>query len=325
MTMSKIVVVGSINIDIVNYVDRLPTPGETIHSRNTQFNPGGKGANQAVAAVRSGGDVFMIGAVGNDTFGQPIMEGLHAYGIRVDHISVEPGHTGMANITVDDLGENVIVLTGGANHSIRSAKVTEALRTLNDVGVLLCQNEIPWEVTRHTIFEANQRGIRVILNPAPAREVPDEVLCKIDTIVLNETEATTITGVTVGSAADAKRAGRILLERGVGKAIFTLGNQGSLHIHKDECTYTPAFKVNVIDSTAGGDTFIGAYALESMTGVGERGALLFATAAAAIAVSRPGALDSIPRRAEVIAFLENHCNEIEQVVTYERVSTQGKT
>lgn len=301
--MRKVVVVGSINMDIVNYVDRHPAPGETIRGNGAQFNPGGKGANQAVAAAKSGGDVVMIGAVGNDAFGPQLIAGLRSSGVAVDHIAEEPVHSGLATITVDKAGENLIVLASGANDRVSVTMVTDALNRLHDVGILLCQNEIPWETTKEAIVEANRRGIPVILNPAPAREIPDEVLRQVDTFVLNESEAALITGVTVTSVHDAERAASVLLERGVRAAVITLGEQGSLYADKGRRIRTPAFQVHVVDSTAAGDTFIGAYAVESLAGVDPKQALQFATAASAIAVTQPGAQDSIPSRSATLAFL----------------------
>ena len=301
--MRRIVVVGSINMDLVNHVTSFPKPGETIHGSGTDYYAGGKGANQAVAAARLGGDVSFIGAVGSDPFGSTLREGLSSYGIDTSAVMTKEGTSGLAFITVNDSGENYIILSGGSNSKLRPADVNP--EQLQNAFVVLLQNEIPWETNVHTIKLCRSLNIPVILNPAPAMRLPEEIFPLIHTLVLNETEAEVISGTKIVDTNGASSAGALLLSKGVSRVIVTLGSKGCVYISNDDERYIPPFQVNPVDTTGAGDTFIGAYAAALQSGKSIPEALRFASAAAAISVTRKGAQTSIPTREEVEIMLNN--------------------
>ncbi|MDF2938557.1 MAG: rbsK [Paenibacillaceae bacterium] len=313
--MGKIAVVGSINMDVVNRVEHHPLPGETVSGLETAYIPGGKGANQAVAAARAGAQVLMIGAVGQDPFGGPLVQALETAGVDTGGVLVKAGTSGMAFITVDNSGENNIILSSGANGKLgvadMEAGIGNAAGALGDgdgLGGVLLQNEIPWETTVAAVRRAHALGATVYLNPAPARTVEDEVLALVDVLVVNETEAAAISGIQVTGSGDAGAAAEWLLGRGVGQVIVTLGAAGVVYASKEgECVSVPAFRVEAVDTTAAGDTFIGAYAAARERGSSVRDALRWASAAAALAVTRRGAQSSIPTADEVNRWLERNC------------------
>jgi ribokinase len=299
----RIIVVGSINMDIVNRVKRYPEAGETIHGLGTEYSPGGKGANQAVAASLAGGEVQMIGAVGNDPFGAELTASLQRYGVDTSRVMTKEGTSGLAFITVTDEGENSIILSAGANGQV-SVDDLDRLFEAGEGDTILLQNEIPWASTRQTMRMASARGATVILNPAPAIAEASQVLSWADVIVLNETEAEAISGVTVTDVVAAGHAADGLIAGGAKAVLLTLGEHGSLYVDaQGERIRTPAFKVKAVDTTAAGDTFIGAFAASGGTGLPLAERLRFAAAAAALAVTRQGAQASIPRQAEIEAFL----------------------
>ncbi|MFM9328616.1 ribokinase [Paenibacillus mesotrionivorans] len=310
--MGKIAVVGSINMDVVNRVERHPLPGETVSGLETAYIPGGKGANQAVAAARAGAQVLMIGAVGQDPFGGPLVEALGKAGVNTAGVLEKEGTSGMAFITVDAHGENNIILSPGANGRLSAEDMEAGLIGAAGgsggagLGGVLLQNEIPWETTAAAVRRARTYGAAVYLNPAPARKVEDEVLALVDVLVVNETEAAAISGLEVASREHAEAAAEWLLGRGVGEVIVTLGAAGVVYASKEgERISAPAFRVEAVDTTAAGDTFIGAYAAARDRGASVQEALRWANAAAAIAVTRPGAQSSIPSADEVNRWLEN--------------------
>jgi len=303
--MKEIVVVGSINMDLVTNVEAFPRPGETIHSLGVAYLPGGKGANQAVAAARSGARVRMVGAVGTDSFAQTLIDHLAASGVDTSGVLRKEGHSGLALITVDRSGENQIVLAGGSNRAFGFGEIAERIPWDEAFAVLL-QNEIDWAATEAVMREARARGVPVWFNPAPALRLPREVLGLIDTCVLNETEIEVITGAAVSGAEDAERAAGLLLDAGVGQVVVTLGEKGCVRVGRDSGSVrVPAFRVRPVDTTAAGDTFIGAMAAASCEGRPVEEALRFAAAAAAIAVTRPGAQASIPARDETERLLSS--------------------
>ncbi len=310
--MGKIAVVGSINMDVVNRVERHPLPGETVSGLETAYIPGGKGANQAVAAARAGAQVLMIGAVGQDPFGGPLVEALGKAGVDTAGVLEKEGTSGMAFITVDAHGENNIILSPGANGRLSAEDMEAGLIGAAGgsggagLGGVLLQNEIPWETTAAAVRHARAYGAAVYLNPAPARKVEDEVLALVDVLVVNETEAAAISGLEVASREHAEAAAEWLLGRGVGEVIVTLGAAGVVYASKQgERISAPAFRVEAVDTTAAGDTFIGSYAAARDRGEFVQEALRWANAAAAIAVTRPGAQSSIPSADEVNRWLEN--------------------
>lgn len=300
--MGRIVVVGSINMDLVNRVAAFPEPGETIEGRGTAYSPGGKGANQAVAAALAGGDVAMIGAVGEDAFAEPLLNSLRERGVDVAGVVRKPGTSGLAFITVSDAGENEIILSPGGNGLLRPEDVPAA--RLAEADAVVLQNEIPWETNWHAMRACREGRAKVVYNPAPVRPLPAEAYPLIDLLVVNETEAEGLTGITVASREEAERAARELVRRGAGSALVTLGARGSLFADAEgRCLFTPSFAVRAVDTTAAGDTFVGAFAAAGARGKTAADALRFAAAAAAIAVTREGAQASIPNREETERFL----------------------
>lgn len=308
--MGKIAVVGSINMDVVNRVERHPMPGETVNGLGTAYIPGGKGANQAVAAARAGATVLMIGAVGRDPFGDPLIQALEAAGVDASGVLAKEGTSGMAFITVDQAGENNIILSSGANGRLGVGDMEAGLERAAahsggaDLGGVLLQNEIPWETTSAAVRQARALGATVYLNPAPARKVEDEVLTQVDVLVVNESEASAISGMVVASCEHAEAAAEWLLDRGVREVIVTLGAAGAVYAsHEGVRVSVPGFRVDAVDTTAAGDTFIGSYAAARERGTPVQEALRWANAAAAIAVTRPGAQSSIPSVDEVTRWL----------------------
>ncbi|MFC7750849.1 ribokinase [Paenibacillus thermoaerophilus] len=298
--MSEIIVAGSINMDIVNHVDQFALPGQTIQGKLTEFFPGGKGANQAVAAAKSGASVRMIGAVGRDPFGEELISSLRQAGVSTDQVVKKEGASGMAFITVNAQGENEIILSQGANGKLTASDIPD-LSAYSHVHAVLLQNEIPWPVTRHVILEARRHRIPVIFNPAPAMPVSDDDLALIDTLVLNETEAECIAGE---SAEPPEKAARFFIGRGVREVLLTLGERGCFYANRDgDEIAVSAYPVQAVDTTAAGDTFIGAFAAARAEGMPVREGLRFASAAAALSVIRRGAQASIPAKAEILRFM----------------------
>ncbi|AIQ58758.1 ribokinase [Paenibacillus borealis] len=301
--MTNILVVGSMNMDIVTRVGRLPVPGETIHGLGTDFHAGGKGSNQAYAAARSGAKVAMAGGVGSDSFGLEICRKLEAQGIDTAAIAAKPETTGIALITTDSSGENSIILSPGANYSY-GVEDLEALN-LSLYDVILLQNEIPGTVNRRVIAMAEAAGIPVCMNPAPVTGFDRDQLRGIRLLIMNETEAEVLSGIRIADFREAISAGRMLLEEGIPELIITLGSKGSLYMDGDgKIIEVPAYPVEAVDTTAAGDTFIGAFASVYYAGKELADSLHYAAAAAALTVSASGAQSSIPVKEQVYAFLE---------------------
>lgn len=303
--MQKLLVIGSVNMDVVSSVKQFPQPGETIHSSGTKFVPGGKGANQAVAIARAGAKCVMVGAVGRDPFGDTLVASLSEKGVDTKSVLRKEGTSGIALITVNEEGENNIILSAGANGKVTEDDLASASQWDGAYAVLL-QNEIPWETTLAALRSAKEKGVRAYLNPAPARPLSDEVFPLLDTLIVNETEAAVVTGVRVSDVATAEAAAEWAIAKGASSVIVTLGEQGCLYANAQGArAVVPAFRVKPVDTTAAGDTFIGAYAAACADGLATEEALAFAAAAAALAVTRPGAQSSIPDKAEIEAFLTN--------------------
>jgi ribokinase len=304
--MRSIFVIGSINMDIVNHVQNHPLPGETIKGWGTVYNPGGKGANQAVASARSGGQVIMVGAVGKDSFGCELVKSLKQEGILTDFIIEKEGTTGIAFITVDTSGENSIILSEGSNGKFKPDDLLDLFKMMKSGDILLLQNEIPWETTEYVIKKVQNRGVSVFFNPAPAIKVPNEILSLIDVIILNETEVEAITDIPVTDLQSAKLAAQKLNIIGVKEVVITLGKKGSLYRNQEEMDiFTPSFSVKTIDTTAAGDTFIGAFTVERSKGQSIKECLQYATAAAALSVTVMGAQCSISNQERVLSFLNS--------------------
>ncbi|GGI46377.1 ribokinase [Paenibacillus marchantiophytorum] len=302
--MVKILVIGSINMDVVNHVLKHPLPGETIKSIKTDFNSGGKGANQAAAAALAGAQVTLIGAVGNDPFASQLLSAIREMGIQSDFMIHKVGNSGLASITIDASGENHIILSEGANGLLTVSDIQDSLEVLDTADIVLLQNEINWDTTRYVMEESYKRGISVYFNPAPALQIPLDILHLIDVLILNETEAESLTGIPVSNDYRAVQASAKLINGGVGNVVLTLGKKGSMFTDSScNVIHVPSFDVQVVDTTAAGDTFIGF--LAALTGSKEisEEALRFASAAAAIKITRKGALEGIPNKSEVEAFL----------------------
>lgn len=299
-------VCGSVNVDIVGYVDHLPRPGETLHARRTGTGLGGKGANQAAAIAKLGAPVVLIGRTGDDAFGGLARQKLAGFGVGLEHLEIDSfAATGTAMIEIDAAGENTIVVAGGANMTFVPSDLAPAREALAAAPVLLLQLEIPLPVVLTAATTARAGGARVILDPAPAPSggLPDGALVAADLVTPNETETELLVGLRPTNAAEAAEAAERLIGRGVGGAIIKLGAHGVYFRGPDGEGFIPPFKVTAIDSVAAGDSFNGglAVALASGRTLGE--AVRFAAACGALATTRQGASEAAPTLAEVEALL----------------------
>lgn len=294
-----IVVVGSLNMDLVARSPRLPNPGETLLGSDFRTFPGGKGANQAVAAARVGGIVSMIGRVGVDDFGAALLGNLAANGVNAANVRRDPDYpSGVALITVSDEGQNTIIVISGSNWRVSPADIAESSAEFENASVLLLQLETPLPAVQRAAEEARRRGVRVVLNPAPARPLEPELLRLVDVLTPNQSEATLLTG-----ESDPEAAARKLLEAGVRSVIVTLGEEGVLVLEEAGSARIPRHEVKAVDTTAAGDAFVGAFAVALGMGRSVIESARWGNAAAAVSVTRPGAQPSLPTRAEVEAML----------------------
>ncbi len=304
MAKNSIVVVGSSNTDMIIKLDRIPRPGETILGGEFVTAAGGKGANQAVGAARAGGRVTFIARVGRDMFGDQAIAGFIKDGIDVRYVFRDPAApSGVALIFVAKDGENSIAVAGGANSRLAPADVKKAAKAMAGASAVVMQLETPLETVQAAADLAARAGVRVILNPAPARPLPDRLLKKVSILTPNETEAELLTGLKVDSEAAAARAADKLRRRGVGTVILTLGARGAFVADGTNEQLVPGFKVKAVDATAAGDVFNGALAVALAEGQPLAAAVRFANAAAAISVTRLGAQPSAPTRREIERFL----------------------
>jgi ribokinase len=300
MTNQSIVVVGSTNTDMVIKTTKLPLPGETILGGDFLMNPGGKGANQAVAAARLNGIVTLVAKTGEDVFGLQTRNLFKAENLNTDYLYSDPDSpSGIALITVDDHAENCIVVAPGANARLLKADIDLAKEAIRQAGIVLMQLEIPLETVIYTAKLAFSAGKKVILNPAPAQPLPDELLKMLYLITPNETEAELLTGIPVTDMQTAEKAARLLLDKGVQVVIVTLGSKGALLVAGSQCQLVPAFPVEAVDTTAAGDCFNGALAVAIAEGSDLISSITFANKAASISVTRMGAQASAPYRDEV--------------------------
>jgi ribokinase len=309
----RIVVVGSSNTDMILKLDRIPRPGETILGGEFVTAAGGKGANQAVAAARAGGDVTMIARVGRDMFGERAIEGLIENGINVVYVTYDKAPSGVALIFVGEDGENSIGVGSGANAKLSPADVRKAKSAFADADVVVMQLETPLETIQAAADLANAKTTIIILNPAPAQALPDKLLKKVSILTPNETETELLTGVKVSSVSSCKKAADILLRKGVETVIITLGSRGAFVATATESHLVPGFKVKQVDTTAAGDTFNGALAVALAEGQALVDAVRFANAAGALSVTRMGAQPSVPIR-----------QEIEKLINSKKLATNGK-
>lgn len=301
---ANICVVGSSNIDLISKVPRLPVMGETMIGHSFHLGYGGKGANQAVMAAKLGAQVKMVTKLGRDVFGEGYLKNYQELGIDTTHVMFDDKlSSGVAPIFVNDNAQNFIVIVPGANMGLLPADVRAASDVILSSDLLVCQLEIPIETTLEAFRVAKSGNVRTILNPAPAAALPDELLQLSDICAPNETETELLTGLPVGTTEEAKRAARALLDRGPKVVILTLGERGVLVVDRESATHVPALRVDAVDPTGAGDSFIGSLAVFLGEGLSMPEAVLRANAVAALSVTQIGTQISFPRRAEADAFI----------------------
>lgn len=304
MAQAKIVVVGSSNVDMVVQAPRIPRPGETVLGGKFAMIPGGKGANQAVAAARLGADVTFVARVGAGAFGAQALEGFRTEGIRTEYIVQDPeAEQGVALILVDTNGENAIAVAPGANSCLTPADVDRADSAFRECDIVLLQLEVPLLVVERAITLAKQYGKRVLLNPAPYLALPDSILSRVDLLTPNETEAGMLLGGGDAGLGGVATTAEKLLQRGVGCVIVTLGREGVFVVTPEVQYHVAGRRVKAVDTTAAGDAFSGALAVWIAEGASFRDAVDAAVATSALTVTRMGAQASLPKRAEVEAML----------------------
>lgn len=308
---NRVAVIGSYNSDMIIKTTRIPRPGETIIGGQFSTVAGGKGANQAVAAARAGAQVWFVGRIGRDAFGMEALKNLKHDGINIDYvIQDEQAPTGVASITVDDSGENSIVVASGANANLNPADIRAAEAVIADANVVLLQLEIPFDTVETTIEIAAVHNVPVILNPAPARNIPDELLATVSILTPNEVEAEMLTGIDIDTDTQLEQAAAKVLATGTNHVIITLGKKGVFYADKQTQFRLPAYSVNAVDTTGAGDVFNGALAAFYATDVTIEEKLQRASAAAAISVTRIGAQSSAPFLAEIHDFIKTRHQEI---------------
>jgi len=306
-----VLVIGSITADVTAFADRLPTPGETVLGNDFTLVLGGKGANQAVAAAHFGAPTWMVGCVGTDPFATLTREGLQGHGVRTDRVRTVEGPTGVAHIRVDASGQNDIVITPLANAHLTEEDVDRALAELDgQVGVLLLQLEVRSQITAYAARAGRAAGLTVVLDPAPAVPVPEDLWREVDIVTPNETEASVLTGVSVSDADSAEQAAAWFLERGVRTVVVTLGGLGAVTVDADGAQRAQPFTVQAVDTTAAGDAFTGTLGAALAQGDDLDAARTHAMAAGALAVTKPGASPSLPARDEVLALVAGRASTV---------------
>ena len=302
--MQSICVIGSLNTDLVAAVEALPRPGQTLTGRDFRTFPGGKGANQAVALGRLGAPVTMVGKVGDDAYGRAYLEVLAKEGVKADGVAVEPGTaSGIAVIEVEASGENSIVIIPGANGTVDPAFLDrqQAIILRNDI--FLLQLEIPMAATLHALALLRKAGKTVILDPAPATTLSDEMLALPDFLTPNETELDTLAGTRTSGPEDLPRVAGLLLDRGANTVVVKAGKHGAVLVRRDGAVRVPGFAVNAVDTTAAGDSFNAGLAFSLARGTDLAGAVRFANAVGALSTTALGAQAAMPRLAAVEALL----------------------
>ncbi|MFN8383876.1 MAG: ribokinase [Anaerolineales bacterium] len=294
-----ILVIGSLNADLVVRSPRFPQPGETISGSDLLTIPGGKGANQAVAAARQNVNVAMVGRVGKDNFAPFLIENLNSNHVNASHVAQDNVATGTAIIVVDENGQNSIVLSPGANGKVDSQDVDSA----PDAKILLLQFEIPMDSVLYAAKRYKAKGTTVILNPAPARQIPDELLAAVDILVPNESELSLLTNMQVTDVQSAELAAKEILKHGVKTVIVTLGSKGALVVTSSQVTQVDTYKVNVVDTTAAGDAFIGGFASAILRKKSLEKSVRYGCACGALATTKLGAQPSLPTKEEVEKFI----------------------
>ncbi|MGL5345792.1 MAG: ribokinase [Peptostreptococcaceae bacterium] len=300
--MKKICVIGSLNMDLVVKVDTMPKGGQTIIGSDFKEVPGGKGANQAVAMARLGGNVAMIGKVGNDGFGQTLINALKNDNVDTKYIGVENGPTGVALITVDKNAENSIVVAPGANFKVLENDIDNNIEAIQNSDIVVVQLETPLQTIKYALNKAKEAGKYTILNPAPAVALEDEIIANVDLLTPNETELEILSGVEINNEDDIKRAAQIMIDKGVKELIVTLGSKGSLYINKEKAMFKPAYKVEAVDTTAAGDSYTGALSVAFANNKNVEEAMDFASKVGALSVMKEGAQSSLPMLVDVENF-----------------------
>lgn len=303
--MSKVVVIGSANVDFTVRVERLPEAGETVLGEEFYVSYGGKGANQALAALKSGAEVTFIAKLGRDPHGDRLYEHLTASGLSPDGLlRDETLPSGVAFILVDKEGKNQIAVAPGSNRNLLADEIKRCEPLIAQGKILLLQLEIPLATVEQALSLAKAYGLFTILNPAPSYPVSGKVLTLVDILTPNEVEAQSLTGIPVRDFESGAEAGRKLLSEGCNTVILTMGEKGALLIQEDHTRYFPAFPIQAVDSTAAGDAFTGALAAAMAERKPLAEAIIFASAAGALAATKRGAQDSLPDRGEIEAFLK---------------------
>lgn len=300
MSEKKIMVIGSSNTDMTVVADRLPVPGETVLGGKFAMGPGGKGANQAVAAQRLGGNVSFICKVGKDIFGENAIRHYNNEGMDTTGIMLSEQPSGVALISVDTHAENCIVVASGANGDITEADIESHRKEIEAASILLLQLEIPVEAVVRAAKIGHEAGVYVVLNPAPACDLPEEIYQYLSLIIPNQTEIALMTGIEARDEEGAAKAVEALRSKGVQDVIVTMGSKGSMVYHQGQATFVPSKKVNAVDTTAAGDTYCGGLCVALSEGKDIIEAARFATASSALTVQKRGAQDSIPYRKDII-------------------------
>ena len=301
--MNKIAVIGSLTFDITVVAKHIPKQGESLIGTTLFKSPGGKGVNQATTAQRLGIQTAMVGCIGDDEFGNIIGEVHRNSGMNVEHLFTIPNqNTGFASIFVDEAGNNSIIVVPGSNMDLTPTHVDQAIDILKKCEIVMTQMEIPLETTLYTLQKSKELGKITILNPAPAQKIPDNSYKYIDYLTPNETELEILTGISVKTPEDALKGARILQEKGAKTIIVTLGEQGALLVEKDSYHHIPAVKVVAIDTVAAGDCFNGGFAVALVKGKSIMESVRAGTISAAVAVTKPGALSSLPTLVEITDF-----------------------
>ncbi|MGL4687231.1 MAG: ribokinase [Fusobacteriaceae bacterium] len=300
--MKNIIVIGSINMDLVTLCERAPRGGETLFGKEFFQIPGGKGANQAVAMGKLKSQVTMLGKIGNDSLGEELLQSMKKNGVNVNNIEKTSGSSGIAKIIVEKNGENRILVVPGANGKVDIEYVDRHVELLKKADYIVAQLEIPLETVKYVFKKAHELKKITILNPAPAIELDDELIKYSDYIIPNETELEILTGVKITDDDSIKIAAKVLMEKGVKNLIITLGSKGSRVINKELDIFIPAFRVDALDTTAAGDSFIGGFLNGISLGLSLKEAVERGTTVAAISVTRRGAQTSLPTLEEVLEY-----------------------
>lgn len=300
--MKNICVIGSLNMDLVVNVDTMPKPGQTIIGSNFKEVPGGKGANQAVAMARLNGNVSMIGKVGEDGFGQTLINSLKNDKVDTTYIQTAKGATGVALITVDKNAQNSIVVSPGANFEVKEDDIDNNIEAIKNSDIVVLQLETPLNTIKYALNKVKELNKYTILNPAPAVKLDDEIIKNVDLLTPNETELEIISGVSIETEEDIQKAAQIMIEKGVKELIVTLGSKGSLYINKEKSMFKKAYKVEAVDTTAAGDSYTGALAVALSQDKCIEDAMDFASKVGALSVLKEGAQSSLPTLEDVENF-----------------------